>query len=248
MPKLRPDPAADTASALPLQVQGAVVRIRGKTILGPLDFGLSGPGISVVIGPNGAGKTTLLRLLHGLQRRSQGAVTWNIPTAAARKRQAFVFQTPIMMRRSVVDNIAYPLILSGLSRARARQQAATWAQEFGLGHVAGLAAPMLSGGEKQKLALARALIGQPEVLFLDEPCANLDGRAMRDIETILQAANARGTRIVMATHDMGQARRLGSDVFFLCGGQLLEITPAAQFFQRPRTDAARAFLRGDIIE
>ncbi len=248
MPELRPDRATDTASALPLQVQGAQVRIRGKAILGPLDFSLSGPGISLVIGPNGAGKTTLLRLLHGLQRLNQGSVKWNIPTAAARKRQAFVFQTPIMMRRSVVDNIAYPLILSGLSRGRARQRAETWARDFGLGHVAAGAAPMLSGGEKQKLALARALIAQPDILFLDEPCANLDGRATRDIEAILQAANARGTRIVMATHDMGQARRLGSDVLFLCGGQLLETAPAAQFFQRPRTPQARAFLRGDIIE
>jgi tungstate transport system ATP-binding protein len=107
---------------------------------------------------------------------------------------------------------------------------------------------MLSGGEKQKLSLARALITEPEILFLDEPCANLDGRATREIESILQQVQARGTRLVMSTHDMGQAKRLARDVIFLHKGLVHESSSVAQFFAAPKTPEAKAFINGDIVE
>ena len=241
--------AAGAESILPLHLEGAVARIRGKTLIGPIDLSVGEQGFTVVIGPNGSGKTTLLRLMHGLQRVSRGRVRWNIADEARiRARQAYVFQTPIMMRRSVVDCIAYPLMLHGMRRTKARRCATDWAERIGLGHLATQQATVLSGGEKQKLALARALIRRPDILFLDEPCANLDGRATREIETILHQARAAGTRIVMATHDMGQARRLASDVLFLYGGKVHETAPAAAFFNQPQTPEARAFVNGDIVE
>ena len=107
---------------------------------------------------------------------------------------------------------------------------------------------MISGGEKQKLAVARALINTPEILFLDEPCANLDGRSTREIEAVLKQAELAGTRIVMATHNLGQARRLAGDVIFVHGGKILEITPANTFFDSPQTPQAKAFIQGDIVE
>jgi len=107
---------------------------------------------------------------------------------------------------------------------------------------------MISGGEKQKLALARALIIEPKILFLDEPCANLEGRSTREIEALLLQAQRDGTRIVMATHNLGQARRLATDVVFVCGGKVLEITPADEFFKRPKTPEVLAFINGDIVE
>ncbi|MFQ1702822.1 ATP-binding cassette domain-containing protein [Loktanella agnita] len=233
---------------LPLQMQGALVRKRGKLLLGPVDLEISATGLTVVMGPNGAGKTTLLRALHGLERLSGGRVTAPIPFADTWALQAFVFQTPIMMRRSVRDNLAYPLLLHGKGKAEAYKAAADWAERVGLTHVFDLPAPQLSGGEKQKLALARALIRSPEIVFLDEPCANLDGRATREIETILQEVQAAGTRIVMSTHDIGQARRLASEIVFLMHGQVIETGDATGFFAAPRTPQAAALLKGDIVE
>ncbi len=236
------------APILPLTLTGACARRQGKLLVGPVDLTLGPSGFTILMGPNGAGKTTLLRLMHGLQRRSAGQVRWAVPERAARLAQAFVFQTPVMMRRSVLDSIAYPLRLRGVSRAKARERAAEWARRIGLGDALDRPAPVLSGGEKQKLSLARALITRPQILFLDEPCANLDGSATREIESLLQQANAAGTRIVMATHHMGQARRLASDVVFLYRGRVHETGPSDSFFAGPRTPEAAAFINGDIVE
>lgn len=240
--------AEKTGSLLPLTLLGATVRVRQKLLVGPIDLTLEPEGFTIVMGPNGAGKTTLLRLMHGLQRLSSGTVEWAVNDAVARKKQAYVFQSPIMMRRRVVDSIAFPLTLHGMDKKTARGKATEWAKRVGLGHVLQSWAPLLSGGEKQKLALARALIYQPEILFLDEPCANLDGRATREIEKILMDTQQAGTRIVMATHDMGQARRLASDVVFIYGGKVHEKSDAQTFFTKPSTLKAQAFIKGDIVE
>lgn len=216
--------------------------------MGPVDYTLAAQGFTVVIGPNGAGKTTLLRLMHGLQRCSGGTVDWAVPVGQARQKQAFVFQSPIMMRRRVVDSIAYPLHLLGVPKSAARAKATDFANRFGLKDLLQNWAPMLSGGEKQKLSLARALITEPEVLFLDEPCANLDGHATREIEALLLAANNSGTRIVMSSHNMGQARRLAVDVIFMHKGIVHEHSPAESFFATPSTPEAVAFINGDIVE
>ena len=233
---------------LPLTLSDASVTRRRKTILGPLDIQVSETGFTIILGPNGAGKTTLLRALHGLEKLSTGSATWQVPLSVAQPRQAFVFQSPIIMRRTVRDNLAYPLTLHGMPRAAARKEAEQWAANIGLGDFLEQSAPNLSGGEKQKLALARALIRKPDILFLDEPCANLDGRATREIETILKEAQDRGTRILMSTHNIGQAKRLATDVIFLMGGRIVEAAPAAQFFDAPATPQAKALLNGDIVE
>jgi len=233
---------------LPLKIVGASVQRLRKRLVGPVYLTFYGDGATIVIGPNGAGKTSLLRLMHGLERAAEGKVSWNAPAKEARTRQAFVFQTPIMMRRSVLDCIAYPLTTHGMSRRLARAQAARAATEVGLGDALEQSARSLSGGERQKLALARALIRSPDILFLDEPCASLDGRATREIEEILARTRDEGTRIVMSTHDMGQARRLADEIVFLVRGSLLEAGPAGSFFTTPRTAEARAFLNGEIIE
>ncbi|UWQ25322.1 ATP-binding cassette domain-containing protein [Leisingera aquaemixtae] len=232
----------------PLVAQGAQVRRRGKVLVGPVDLMLGGRGTSIVIGPNGAGKTTLLKMLHGIVRMNGGSLDWACPLEEAQKRQAFVFQTPVMMRRTVIDNIAYPLRLAGMSRRKARARAADWAGRVGLGEILLRQATMLSGGERQKLALARALVREPEVLFLDEPCAALDGRATREIEEILAHASDSGTRLIMSTHNMGQARRLADEVIFVLGGRIHEFSPAEAFFAGPQTPQGRAFLNGDIVE
>lgn len=217
-----------------------------RRILGPLSLGLAVDGVTILIGPNGSGKTSLLRALHGLERISGGRILWPGDAATLRARQAFVFQTPVLMRRSVVDCIAYPLILLGESRAAARTKAAAMAGGMGLGAQLYRPASVLSGGERQKMALARALIRGPEVLFLDEPCANLDTTSTREIEALVARARAAGTRIIMSTHDLGQARRLADDVVLLHGGRVIEQGDRG-FFDGPATPAGRAFLNGELL-
>ncbi len=236
------------SAGMSVALHGVVVRRRGKTILGPVDLDLGGDGLSIVLGPNGAGKTTLLKVLHGVARISAGEVVWSVPEEEARGAQAYVFQSPIMLRRSVRQNLAYPLELLGTDKAETAQRVADWAGRIGLSDALERPAPRLSGGERQKLALGRALIRAPRVLFLDEPCANLDGRSTREIEALLEIARAAGTRIVMTTHDLGQARRLASDVVFLHRGAVREQAAAETFFDGPQTAEARAFLKGDIVE
>lgn len=233
----------------PVSVRNALVRRRGKVLVGPVDLQLEGQGTSIVIGPNGAGKTSLLKMLHGILRLGGGQISWACPTEEAQRQQAFVFQTPVMMRRSVVENIAYPLRLNKVARQEALAEATIWAERIGLGGDA-LQRPavLLSGGERQKLALARALIRKPRLLFLDEPCASLDGRATREIEEILTEVAASGTRLIMSTHNMGQAQRLADEVLFVLHGKVAEFSPADAFFAGPQTDQARAFLNGDIVE
>jgi tungstate transport system ATP-binding protein len=209
---------------------------------------LDHPQITVVLGPNGAGKTTLLKALHGIERLSAGCVSWNVPKDAAARRQSFVFQTPIMLRRSVAENLAYPLALARQSKSEITDAVSIWAKRIDLNDALDRNATRLSGGEKQKLALARALIGKPDLLFLDEPCTNLDGRATREIEALLTSARTDGTSIIIATHDLGQARRLGQHVIFLLAGKIHEQGPADVCFNTPNTPALQAFLKGDIVE
>mgnify|MGYP003635994975 CR=1 FL=1 len=199
------------SAPMSVNLNDVVVKRRGKTVLGPLMLDLGAAGFTIVLGPNGAGKTTLLKVLHGVERVSSGSVEWSIPAAEARQAQAYVFQSPIMLRRSVRQNLAYPLQLLGQNKAEIAKHVDAWAERIGLQHRLDLPAPRLSGGERQKLALGRALIRKPHVLFLDEPCANLDGRSTREIESLLQGAKDAGTRIIMTTHDLGQARRLADD-------------------------------------
>ena len=233
---------------LPLRLHQIEVRRAGRAILGPLDLTIENSGPLVVLGPNGSGKSTLLRVCHGITRPTTGRCKWAVPRADADLAQAFVFQTPILLRRTALENVTYSLTIRGDTKKVAKTQAFEMLEGVGLGDMANLRATVLSGGEKQKLALARALVTRPEVLFLDEPTASLDGRSTREIEAILATAQTQGTKLVMATHDLGQARRIAAHVTFLLNGKIVESTPAPAFFAGPKTKAAQAFLKGDIVE
>jgi len=155
-----------------------------------------------------------------------------------------VFQRPVMLRRSAFQNVLYALDVAGVGGA---ERLATEAlAEVGLAHVAHQPARVLSGGEQQRLALARAWALHPEVLFLDEPTASLDPTATREIEAVIRAFDASGTKIVMATHNLGQARRLGDEVIYLHQGRVVERAPVDRFFVQPSTPEAAAFIKGEL--
>lgn len=214
----------------------------GGDILGPITMCIDSPGITTVMGPNGAGKTTLMRAIHGLDR-AKGQIT----CSADRAEQAFVFQTPMMLRRSVLNNLAFPLRLRGVSASDARNQAADMAEKLQLGSQLDQDATSLSGGEAQKLAIGRALICKPKVMFVDEPCANLDPAATLQVEQLLRKAPDNGVMILLATHAQDQAKRLSDEVIMMNQGQIIEHAPAETFFDDPKTPQARAYLNGEIV-
>jgi tungstate transport system ATP-binding protein len=210
-----------------------------------LEFGTGAP--TMLVGPNGSGKSSLIRLAMGLVRPSGGRLTWGGRNETDGRRRAMVFQRPVMLRRSVAGNVAYALAASGISRRALADCTSDLLEEVGLEQLADRPARRLSGGEQQRLALARALARDPEVLFLDEPTASLDPAATKAVEDIVRGIASRGVKIVMATHDLGQARRLGADVVFLVRGSVRERASVDRFFTSPATREAAAFLRGDLV-
>ncbi len=238
--------AAAAPAVMPLEVRGLRFETGGAALIDGVDLSLRAGMITVVMGPNGAGKSLLLRLLHGLIQPVAGEILWDgAPLSPGiRRRQAMVFQKPILLRRSVAANIDFVL---GARGGRDRDRRNRLLDYVGLGGRADQPARLLSGGEQQRLALARALATDPEVLFLDEPTASLDPASVLKIEEIVCAAHAAGTKIVFVTHDIGQARRLAGDVVFLARGRVAEHGPAARFFKSPSTDAARDYLAGRIV-
>jgi tungstate transport system ATP-binding protein len=234
-----------SASILPGRLDGLCFEAGGRRLIDGLTLALEAGPRTVILGPNGAGKSLTLRLAHGLIAPSAGRVAWQRTDAA--RRQALVFQRPVMLRRSAAANIDYALALRGIGgveRARRRDEVL---ERTGLAGLARRPARVLSVGEQQRLALARAWAIAPEVLFLDEPTASLDPAATRAVEEIVGAIHEAGTKIVMTTHDLGQARRLADEIVFLHRGRLVERAPAETFFDTPASAEARAFLDGDLL-
>jgi tungstate transport system ATP-binding protein len=232
---------------LPLCTEGLGFTAGGVEILRDVALTITAGAPTLLIGANGAGKSVLLRLLHGLLRPSAGRVFWAMPTEHAARRQAMVFQRPVLLRRSVLANTLYPMALAGVAREDRDARAEEALALVGLADRADDAARKLSVGQQQRLALARAAALQPELLFLDEPSASLDPAATRAVEEIVLTLAQRGTKIVMTTHDLAQARRLAGDVVFLHRGSVLEQAPAEAFFQQSASATARAFLRGELV-
>ncbi|MEA3192918.1 MAG: tungstate transport system ATP-binding protein [Betaproteobacteria bacterium] len=229
---------------LPLKVQELTFAAGGRARIAPLSLEIAAGPSTVILGANGAGKSVLMRLMHGLLAPSSGTVVWSGDNA--RRRQAMVFQRPVLLRRSALANVTYALKLAHVPRAEREGLALEALDSVGLASLANRAARVLSGGEQQRLALARAWALHPEVLFLDEPTASLDPSSTREIERVIQAFDAAGTKIIMATHNLGQARRLGDEVLFLHQGRLVERAPVEQFFSRPASPEASAFIKGEL--
>lgn len=245
-----PSPTAQGDAAAPqLAARGLGFSIGGQRLLQDIDI-TAGPGRRlVVMGANGSGKTLLLRLLHGLLTPTSGQVEWQGAPLdrAARSNQAMVFQRPVMMRRSVAANLAFALRVRGL-RGRARRDRADEALALArLEHLRDRPARVLSGGEQQRLALARALACRPRILLLDEPTAHLDPGSTHAIEDLIRAAQTKGVGTIMVTHDAGQARRMGDELVFLHAGHVAEAGPLRRILDAPRSEAARAWVEGRLL-
>ncbi len=220
-----------------LTTSGLGLRESGKHIVEDVSLALAAQRI-VLLGPNGAGKSTLLRLIHGLLHPSSGALRW-----PRNLTQAMVFQRPVMLRTTAIANVIYGLKLKGLPANECVQRAGAALEHVGLPHLAQRPARLLSGGEQQRVALARAWALEPELLILDEPTASLDPASTREVERIVGEIAAAGARVLMTTHNLGQARRMADEIVFIDRGRIVEHTPAEQFFSLPQTEAAQRFLK-----
>jgi tungstate transport system ATP-binding protein len=235
--------------ALDLPVRLVEVRILAGevAILDGVTLTLDAGPPSVLIGPNGAGKTTLLRAAMGLIPVTSGLITWGGREVSPPTRRAIMFQRPAMLRRSTAGNISYALAAAGVPRARREARVAELMADVGLTGLERRPARRLSGGEQQRLALARTLARDPALLFLDEPTASLDPAATKAIEDIVRTVTVRGVKVVMSTHDLGEAKRIGGEIVLLHRGRLIESGPAAQFFAAPRSEQARKFIAGELL-
>jgi tungstate transport system ATP-binding protein len=234
-------------SDLPLALESVSLQAGATAILDRISLTIAPGAPTLFVGPNGSGKTSLLRLCMGLAAPTDGRISWGGRTDPTPTRRAFVFQRPVMLRRTAAANVLYALAQAGAPRAQRRERAASLLARVGLAELADRPARLLSGGEQQRLALARALARDPDILLLDEPTASLDPAATRAVEEIVLGAAESGIKIVMASHDLGQVRRLAGEVVFLVRGTLCERAVAGDFLDHPSTPEARAFLRGDLV-
>jgi len=235
----------DNHRVFPIEARLVTVRFGSVTALSGIDLELHGTRRVAILGANGAGKSVLLRTLHGLVKPTEGTVTWaGLPERPLD--QALVFQRPVMLRRSARDNVEYGMAVRGLPPIERGIRALEALDRVGLMKLMDRQARVLSGGEQQRLALARAWATRPRVLFLDEPTASLDPTAGAEVERVMTEIYAAGTALVFSTHVLGLARRLADEIVFLHQGRIVERTPAARFFSHPQTAEAIHFLRGEL--
>ena len=233
---------------LPLTLEDVSYEVNGMRLIKNLSATFSPDTLSVILGPNGAGKSLLLRLCHGLIEPTHGQIQWKERhNHIVRRFQAMVFQRPIMLRRSVFSNLEHGLRHRGVGKHERLRRIEEILNSTGLARLGRVAARSLSVGEQQRLAVARAWSLDPEVLFLDEPTAALDPAATHSLEKIIENIRKSKTKVIMTTHDLGQARRLADEIFFLYRGRLLEHSNAESFFEQPKNDLAQSFLRGELL-
>ena len=230
----------------PLRLRDLHFRPDGHPVLQGVELELSGEGITVILGPNGSGKSVLLRMICGLLQPSAGSIHWGERTGLPGQGVAMVFQHPMMLRDTVLANVGLAMKPLGLGRRERLASARAMLGRIGLADRARASARHLSGGEQQRLALGRAWLTRPRLLLLDEPTASLDPSGVEAVERIIREIRTEGTKVVMTTHNLGQATRLADDVVFLSAGQVREHAPVQRFFARPASSEARRFIKGEL--
>ena len=231
---------------LPIEFCSVSFHKHGNFLIDKVSLAIESKGITILLGPNGAGKSILMRLMHGLELPSSGEVLFRGKNAneAIRRKQAMVFQNAVLLRRTVMENLFF---VANLLKDRETQKLKALLEEVGLSEKQHLKARQLSGGEKQRLSLARALVLQPELLLLDEPTASLDPYSVQMIESLLIKLSKHNTKIIFITHDLNQARRLAEDIIFIHKGKLEAFQPARAFFENPESKFAESFIQGKLI-
>ena len=236
----------DRHDLTPIQFVDLSIVLGQKLILDKINCKIKSNSITAVLGPNGAGKSIFLQTINGLVSIQSGRLTFNSTqnNQEIREQQAMVFQTPVLLRRTVMANMQF---VSNLRNKNSNQLLKNLLDKVGLEGYEEKPARLLSGGEKQRLSMARALIVNPNLLLLDEPTANLDPYSLNLIEDLVLEENSIGKTIIFTTHDMSQAKRLATDVIFLNKGKVLEQTVSKTFFKKPKSFEAQKYINGEIL-
>lgn len=230
-----------------LVLDDTAYEVDATMLLGPVDLRHNKTGITAVLGPNGAGKSLFLGLCQGMIRPTSGSISWDRTAAhLTRSRRGIVFQTPTIMRRSVFDNVAFALRAAREPYPDMRARVTSVLERVNLAGKAHLPAATLSGGEGQRMALARAIVNKPDVLLLDEPSSNLDPASTRQLEDIVLGVASEGVTVFLATHDIGQAKRLARNILFMEKGRFTDVVDAADFFAGATSEPAKRYLKGEL--
>lgn len=242
------DPVRANSAILPIKGEKLRMTRRGRVVLDVDEVSFGEPGITVILGSNGAGKSLLLRCLTGLEMPDQGSVSWagNGPDREDYRYLGLIQQKPVLLRRTAIANLEFALRSVGITGSDAARTASLALEAAGLSAIADTQARRLSGGEQQRLALARALCLKPDILFLDEPTSSLDPASTLAIEQTVSLAAKSGMPVIFVTHDLMQARRIADQIYFMHDGKIIEKSEAASFFEKPETKSAQAFLEGKI--
>ena len=201
--------------------------------------------ISVIIGPNGAGKSLLINLIQGLIIPSTGTIkVKSLTTDDNRKKVSIMMQKPVFLRRTTEQNIQFVL---ELNKDKRKVSYLDVLERFDLIAQKKILANKLSGGEKQRLALALAICTNSKILLLDEPTANADPLTTIKIEKIIKEEAIAGKKILLVTHNIPQAKRLGQDIAFIHRGKVLEHCDKAVFLNHPKVKEINQFLEGEVV-
>jgi tungstate transport system ATP-binding protein len=237
----------EAADIWPVVLSDVAFEAGGKQLIDSVSLRLDPGPLTCVMGPNGAGKSLLLRLIAGLIQPSGGSVSYGGAAQAGQNCMAFVFQRPVLLRRSVAANLDHALKTYGVARA---ERPGRIAELLALGQLEGLGgqpARVLSGGEQQRLSMVRALAARPDLLLLDEPAASLDPQATAALEALIHTAASNNVKVVLVTHDRDQARRMADEVVFLHQGRVAEHAADTAFFETPQSPEAQAYLAGRLL-
>ncbi len=234
-------------SLMPLEVDNLNFLKGKRRLLVNISCRIKAKGTTVILGPNGAGKTLFLKSLHGLININSSNITFSkLPLDKdIRKQQSMVFQFPILLRRSVINNLIF--VVKQRNIKVNKEEILKLLKKVELLHLINENAVLLSGGEKQRLSLARAVITMPKVLFLDEATSNLDPYSIQIIEKMIQEVKKKGTKVIAVTHDLAQAKRLANDIIFINKGTICEHTIAKLFFTNPQSEEGKLFISGKLI-
>ena len=231
-----------------IDIKNLTKKYDGKFVLDIKNASLDLEGCTAVIGPNGAGKSTLVNIIAGLTEKTSGEVLYDGIKKTPKEKITLVFQKPYLISGSVEMNINYPMKLRKWDKQVMKERTDLLLEELGLTDLKLKKSWKLSGGETQKVALARALSFHPELLILDEPTANIDPITVAEIEEMLKKVRTEfNTNIIIVTHNLAQAKRVSQKAVFMNNGEITEQGDTDVVLAHPRSPETAAFIRGELL-